>query len=406
MASLGTMQHRHRSAAVTLSVLTAALIALLLAASAAPAADLGDELEAKESKLEEVRDREGVLTTTISRYGAEIDRLTGEVATIRNHEAEVAERLAGKQAELDTAAQRLGGAHDRLVEVRTRLTRALGVLRERLVAIYENGSPDVLSVIVSSGDVDDLAARTEYMDRIRDADEAIVDRVRDLRNEAKALFTELRESKLTIESARDEIAGEERELASTRASLQSRQTELHEARATRVAALSRIGAHEDELEGSVAAIQSELAAQLAATGSAPLPAGPIQEGSGGLIWPVNGPITSSFGGRDIGAGYEDHPGVDIGVPEGTPIRAAATGTVVLQQSEAESGGYGNFTCIDHGGGLSTCYAHQSSFAVSAGDSVAQGDVIGYVGSTGYSTGAHLHFEVRIFGQVTDPMGYL
>ncbi len=406
MASLGTMPLRHRSAAVTLSVLTAALIAMLLAASAAPAAELTDELEAKESKLEEVRDREGVLTTTISRYGAEIDRLTGEVATIRNHEAAVAEQLAAKQAELDTAAQRLGSAHDRLLEIRARLTRALGVLRERLIAIYENGIPDVLSVIISSGDVDDLAARTEYMDRIRGADEAIVDRVRDLRNEAKALVTELRESKLTIESARDEIAAEERELASTRASLQGRQAELHEARATRVAALSRIGEHEHELEGSVAAIQSELAAQLAATGSAPLPAGPIQEGSGGLIWPVNGPITSGFGGRDIGAGYEDHPGVDIGVPEGTPIRAAAAGSVVLQQSEAESGGYGNFTCIDHGGGLSTCYAHQTSFAVSAGASVAQGDVIGYVGSTGYSTGAHLHFEVRIYGQVTDPMGYL
>jgi murein DD-endopeptidase MepM/ murein hydrolase activator NlpD len=400
------MPLRHRSAAVTLSVLTAALIAMLLAASAAPAAELTDELEAKESKLEEVRDREGVLTTTISRYGAEIDRLTGEVATIRNHEAAVAEQLAAKQAELDTAAQRLGSAHDRLLEIRARLTRALGVLRERLIAIYENGIPDVLSVIISSGDVDDLAARTEYMDRIRGADEAIVDRVRDLRNEAKALVTELRESKLTIESARDEIAAEERELASTRASLQGRQAELHEARATRVAALSRIGEHEHELEGSVAAIQSELAAQLAATGSAPLPAGPIQEGSGGLIWPVNGPITSGFGGRDIGAGYEDHPGVDIGVPEGTPIRAAAAGSVVLQQSEAESGGYGNFTCIDHGGGLSTCYAHQTSFAVSAGASVAQGDVIGYVGSTGYSTGAHLHFEVRIYGQVTDPMGYL
>jgi murein DD-endopeptidase MepM/ murein hydrolase activator NlpD len=398
------MLHRHRSAAVTLSVLTAALIAMLCAA-AAPAADLQDQLDAKQTKLEKVREREGVLTTTISQYGDEIDRLTGEVAAIRNHEAAVAARLASKQAELDGAVERLGSAHDRLIEIRVRLQGALVDLRERLVAMYESGTPNALSVIVGSS-VDDLAARAEYLERIRGMDEAVVGRVRDLRNEAKSLVTELREAKLTIESARDEIAAEEQALASARASLESRQQELHQARATRVSALEQIGAHEEELEGSVAAIQSELAAQLAATGSAPLPAGPIQEGSGGLIWPVTGPITSSFGGRDIGAGYEDHPGVDIGVPEGTPIRAAAAGSVVLQQSEAESGGYGNFTCIDHGGGLSTCYAHQSSFAVSAGDSVAQGDVIGYVGSTGYSTGAHLHFEVRIYGQVTDPMGYL
>jgi murein DD-endopeptidase MepM/ murein hydrolase activator NlpD len=399
------MRHRHRPAAVTLSVLSAALIVMLFAV-AAPAADLQEQLNAKQTKLEEVSEREGVLTTTISKYGDEIDRLTGEVATIRNHEAAVAARLADKQTELDGAVERLGAAHDRLLQIRERLRVALVVLRQRLVAMYESGTPNALSVIIGSSGIDDLAARTEYLERIRGMDEAVVGRVRDLRNEAKSLVTELREAKLTIESARDEIAAEEQALASARASLESRQADLHQARATRVSALEQIGAHRDELEGSVAAIQSELAAQLAATGSAPLPAGPIQEGSGGLIWPVNGPITSGFGGRDIGAGYEDHPGVDIGVPEGTPIRAAAAGTVVLQQSEAESGGYGNFTCIDHGGGLSTCYAHQSSFAVSAGDSVAQGDVIGYVGSTGYSTGAHLHFEVRIYGQVTDPMGYL
>lgn len=386
-------------------VAVAALAALLFAAPAG-AEDLQEQLDAKQGKLEEVREREGVLTTTIAQNGREIDRLTAEVAAIRNSEAEAEERLAAKQSELDGAVAKLDGGIDRLEEVRSRLRRALTALRERLVAMYEMGSPDVLSLIVSSGDVEDLATSAEYLDRIRGMDEAVVARVRDLRNEVQSLVTELREAKLTIESARDEIAAEEQTLASARSSLQSRQAELHQARAARVANLARIGAHEEELEGSVAAIQGELAALLAQTGSMPLPAGPIQEGSGGLIWPVSGPITSGFGGRDIGAGYEDHPGVDIGVGEGTPIRAAAAGTVVLQQSEAESGGYGNFTCIDHGGGLSTCYAHQSSFAVSAGESVAQGEIIGYVGSTGYSTGAHLHFEVRIYGQVTDPMGYL
>ncbi len=101
-----------------------------------------------------------------------------------------------------------------------------------------------------------------------------------------------------------------------------------------------------------------------------------------------------------------HEGIDIAVPEGTPIRAAADGTVILMQSEAESGGYGNYTCIDHGGGLSTCYAHQSSFATSVGAGVSQGDLIGYVGNTGHSYGPHLHFEVRINGTPTDPLGYL
>ena len=101
-----------------------------------------------------------------------------------------------------------------------------------------------------------------------------------------------------------------------------------------------------------------------------------------------------------------HPGIDIAVPTGTPIRAAAAGTVVFTEPESASGGYGNFTCIDHGGGLQTCYAHQESFAVSAGQQVSQGQVIGYSDCTGYCFGPHVHFEVRVNGTPVDPMGYL
>jgi murein DD-endopeptidase MepM/ murein hydrolase activator NlpD len=134
-----------------------------------------------------------------------------------------------------------------------------------------------------------------------------------------------------------------------------------------------------------------------------LPAGPMTAPSAaGFIWPVEGTVTSGFGYR----WGRMHEGIDISVAEGTPIRAVASGTVILMQSEYESGGYGNYTCIDHGGGLSTCYAHQSSFATSVGAQVSQGDVIGLSGNTGNSTGPHLHFEVRINGAATDPLGYL
>ena len=98
-----------------------------------------------------------------------------------------------------------------------------------------------------------------------------------------------------------------------------------------------------------------------------------------------------------------HAGIDIAVPYGTPIHAAASGSVVLA---GWVGGYGNYTCIDHGGGLATCYAHQSSFAVGAGATVSQGDLIGYVGCTGHCFGPHLHFEVRVNGVPVDPLGYL
>ena len=404
MASLATML-KNRLVALALSVAAVALSTLLVAVPA-PAQDLESKLEAKQAKLDEVREKKGVLTSTISHYGDQIDRLTGEVADIRGREEAVRARLAAKQAELNKAVADLDVAKDRLVELRSRLKRALGALRDRLVAMYETGSPDMLSVIVGAGGVDDLAARAEYLDRLHGMDEAVVGRVRELRDQVQRIVDRLRTTKDQIEAARDAIASEEQALVAARAALQSHQQELVAARGKRVAALAQIGEHEEELDGDVAAIQGKIAAQLSATGSVPLPAGPIQGGSGGLIWPVDGAVVSPFGGRDIGAGYEYHPGIDIAVPEGTPIRAAADGTVIFTQPEASSGGYGNYTCIDHGGGLSTCYAHQSSFAVSAGQSVSQADIIGYTGCTGYCLGPHLHFEVRINGSVTDPMGYL
>ncbi|MGD9735089.1 MAG: murein hydrolase activator EnvC [Solirubrobacterales bacterium] len=400
---------RHTASPVSIALALASLLALLLLAGAPPAhaADLGEKLEATEGKLEEVRERKGVLTSTISRYGDRIEELTASVAAIRTRQAKARERLLGRQAELEQAREALAGAKARLERARDHLQAALVGLRRHLVAIYESGSPDLLSVIVGSSDIEDLAARAEYLDRIRGQDESVVGRVRDLRNEVRDLVVARLNSKLKIERARDYILGFADRLRANRAALRSRQAALVGARGEREAALAQIGEHEDELDSNLEAIQSEIVEQLRATGSAPVLAGPAANGETlGMIWPVEGPITSGFGGRDIGAGYEYHPGIDISVPEGTPIHAALSGTVVFTQSEAESGGYGNYTCIDHGGGLSTCYAHQSEFLVSAGQHVSQGELIGLSGNTGYSTGPHVHFEVRIFGEVTDPLAYL
>lgn len=378
----------------------AALVVLL--SGTAPAETLYEKQEAKEAHLSEVRERKGVLTTTISRYRERIERLTGEVAALRRREAEVEARLAAKQAELNRAVDELEVAKKHLEVVKARLKRALVALRDRLVAIYEAGTPDLLTVIVDSGGYDELVNRTEYLNRINGLDEAVVTRVRDLRDQVKATVARLRSAKNRIEAARDAIAAEEQALASARSAVQARQGKLVAVRRGREAALSKISAHEHKVEGELAEIQGEIAAQLQASSSAPLPAGPIRHGSGQLIWPVNGPVVSGFGPR----WGSMHEGIDIAVPAGTPIRAAASGSVVLLQSESGSGGYGNFTCLDHGGGLQTCYAHQSSFAVGSGQGVGQGDVIGYVGCTGHCYGDHLHFEVRISGAPTDPLGYL
>jgi murein DD-endopeptidase MepM/ murein hydrolase activator NlpD len=127
--------------------------------------------------------------------------------------------------------------------------------------------------------------------------------------------------------------------------------------------------------------------------------GPIRQGSGDMIWPIDGQFTSPFGMR----WGRLHAGIDLAAPTGRPIRVVADGRVILA---APTGGYGNYTCVAHSKSISTCYAHQSRFGASVGDVVRQGDVIGYVGNTGHSFGAHLHFEVRIDGRPVNPMDYL
>ncbi|HSS41112.1 MAG TPA: peptidoglycan DD-metalloendopeptidase family protein [Solirubrobacterales bacterium] len=383
----------------------ALLASCLVGVAAAPAKSTSEKLEAVEEKIGAAEEREGVLTSDIAAMGDEISALEGQVAGLRTQEAAAEEELSAKEAELGQAEDELAEALKRLDTLRGRLKRALTNLRERLVAIYTYGATsDLTAVILSSEDYGDMVARTQYFDAINESDSALAERVRSLRDEAKELVRVRKVAKLTIEKARDQIAAREQRLEATRSTLESREGALLSARATRRQALNSVQGARDAHEEIAAGLRSEIAQEIAeATGAMPLPAGPLPSPSAaGFIWPVEGTLTSGFGYR----WGRMHEGIDISVPEGTPIRAAADGTVILEQSEYESGGYGNYTCIDHGGGLSTCYAHQSSFAASVGARVGQGDLIGYSGNTGHSTGPHLHFEVRVNGVPTDPLGYL
>ena len=379
-----------RRVAVSAITALAAAVAVLGVAAGAPAQDLQSQLDSKRAQLEHANSREGVLSSTIQRLGERLDQLRGEVATLRNREAIV-------QAELDKKEAELKRAKDRLAVLRVRLKRSLKVLRERLVAIYKSSPPDTLTVILSSEGFDDLLSRYEYLERIQSQDTSIAERVRNLRNQTKDTVERVR-------VARNEIAAKQAELARTRSELESVEGDLSATRQQDEQALAQVQDTQEELEGDLSDIQAQIQAQLAAaqsTAPAP-PAGPVQgESSSGFIWPVSGPVTSPF--CEPRPWEACHPGIDIGVASGTPIQAVANGTVSIA---GPNGGYGNYTCIDHGGGLASCYAHQQSILVSVGQEVSQGQTIGISDCTGLCFGPHLHFEVRVNGQVVDPMGYL
>jgi murein DD-endopeptidase MepM/ murein hydrolase activator NlpD len=373
-----------RLAAGALAAALSGLTALVLTAGA-PAQDLQAELDNAEGELQEEKDQKGVLTQEISKFTEQIDQLAGEVAVLRNREAVV-------QEDLDRVERELAVETENLRILRARLERSLAALEDRLIAMYKADEPDALTVILESDGFDDLLDRYEYLANVERQDAAIANRVHTLRNETKYVVVRIRD-------ARDELAAKKAELERTRSELEAREDDLDAVRGQKQSALSETNDNIERLEGDIGDLQDEIAAQLQSSTGA-VPAGPIQgESSSGFIWPVNGPVVSPFGMR----WGRMHEGVDIAVPAGTPIRAAASGRVAIA---AYTGGYGNYTCVDHGGGLASCYAHQSSYAVGAGDSVRQGQVIGSVGCTGSCFGDHLHFEVRVNGAATDPMGYL
>ena len=364
-------------------------------------APLKQRIAKTRSAIEGKKSKEGVLTTQITAYGLRINSLQADISQLSKRQATIERSLNAQRAELLQIRGRLNAARDRLARLRGRLLEAQQTLAARLVEIYKADQPDILTVILEADGFDDLLTRTEFLDRIGRQDRRIIVRVRDLKAEVTKQANELAELDRRqaivvagIQSKRDAVA-------SSKGRLESRRSDLAAASGARRQALRSIKEDRHALEGDLSklvAAENAIRARLmgASTGA---PAGPIKRGSGNFIWPVNGPVVSGFGQR----WGRLHAGVDIAAPSGTPIRAAGAGSVVMA---APTSGYGNYVCISHGGALSTCYAHLSRYATSAGARVSQGQVIGAVGCTGRCFGDHLHFEVRVNGGPVNPLGYL
>ena len=378
--------------------ITLALAAYLVLPLPGLSAPLNQRIEKKREEIAAKKHREGVLSTTIQQFSNRIEVLQGEISATERRLERAQASLDRQQAELEAVRDKLEEARDRLERLRRELDTARRVLAARLVEIYKADSPDALTVVLESDGFGDLLERAEFLERISEQDRNITDRVRDLRDQAHDQAVQLAELEEQEQLAAERILAERDQIASAQNQLVSSRDELATVRADRRGALSQVRAGRAELEGDLRALEAEQARVLAALQGAPAP-GPVRQGSGQLVWPVNGPVVSPFGMR----WGRLHAGVDIAVPSGTPVRAAKSGRVLIA---GWVGGYGNYTCIGHGGGLSTCYGHQSSIGVSVGQSVSQGQVIGSSGCTGHCFGPHVHFETRINGVPVNPMGYL
>ncbi len=337
------------------------------------------------------------------------------IGSVSEQLRQIEEQLRQATAELGTIKeQRVAVENDitlnerQLAEAQKRLEGRESVFYKRVRDIYINGRLSYLDVVIGSKDFSDFANRLEVLKRIIDSDITLI-------NEIKKERSEIEAHKQNLEADRAKLVELEKAALAKQAEIEQKKAErnvvLQKAQNDRATAMQAI----EELNASSAQVSAMLKERQAARAAAAAAAAQSSggqgasdnwvQGTGQLGWPVSGEITSPYGYRvhPIWGTTIYHSGIDIGVDEGTPVHAADGGVVVWS---GWMGGYGYAVVIDHGNGLSTLYGHNSELAVDEGQSVAKGQVISYAGSTGNSTGPHVHFEVRANGDPVDPMGFL
>jgi murein DD-endopeptidase MepM/ murein hydrolase activator NlpD len=373
-----------------------------------PPSPLSGKIQALKNQVDEVSADEAKLLDQVDASKQRLQDLNDQVAALDRQRAPVQAALEGAQGRLDDVGSRQLAAEARLSDTQGRLADARNRLAERAIAAYtgEKGTARYADLLLRVRSVRELAAASAYVQAALADERDTIRRYESLKGQVGNLRDTLDRDRTQARGQRDVVATQEQDLSSRRQAEDNVRQQVAAEVAKQNDLLAQLRARKAEFQGQIAALQRQsdsLAAQLHGrqAGQALVPSG-----HGVLAVPIPGaPITSGFGPRvhPIYGDVRMHNGIDFGASTGTPIHAAADGVVV---SAGPFGGYGNATVIDHGNGLATLYAHQSSIIVSSGQRVSRGQVIGYVGSTGFSTGPHLHFEVRVRGTPVDPMQYL
>jgi murein DD-endopeptidase MepM/ murein hydrolase activator NlpD len=371
-------------AVASLALVGAVLGATMVAGSAAATPSAHPSLSQLVEQAAAVKVRLNLAVAQDSAVKTELLRLQGLVAT---EEAIVtADRSAEAAADASVA-----DATARLTGLESQGRAARQALVDRAIDLYEHPYQEAELLLSGTASLQELTDRQVLADAVQARTNDLVDAVRHDVIEEREAAAELAAAQQEAQTRHAAATAQYQLLQTAKAS----QQQVHDALEARIHDDdAQLAALQPQIATLIAARNAQYQAQIAAA-AALLPdtspvLGPV--GSFGLEWPIAGIVTQEFG-------HNGHPGIDIAAPYGTPIHAAGTGVVIYAGWEE---GYGNYTCISHGGGISTCYGHQSAIYVTVGQTVTRGEVIGAEGSTGYSTGPHVHFEVRVNGQVRNP----
>ena len=388
-----------------------ALACLLLLAAPAFGQDIGarkqiidGRIDVLQKKVESARQREGVLTSEIEVVTQKIRALQDDVdsASARLNQLETV--LALHQRKLDRLNELYDIQTRKLVFLQRQHKAATKRLNKRIVEIYTTETTSTLNVVLESSSFSELLDQLNFLNEIGRQDERVTNEVRRAKEQMQEIRNATRKTRRQVAAVTREVAARTTEQRAVRDRLAWDQRQLATARRDKRATLSNVQEDKADAIEHIRSLQ-EQSASLAArirssqSSSAVVPGPTGAPSAAGFIWPVHGVLTSGYGWR----WGRMHEGIDLAVGVGTPVVAAAAGTVIVA---GWLGGYGNLVVIDHGNGIATAYGHNTSVTVGVGQFVEQGQLVSYSGSTGHSTGPHVHFEVRINGSPVDPLGYL
>jgi murein DD-endopeptidase MepM/ murein hydrolase activator NlpD len=357
---------------------------------------LSDQQHALEHKIAGAKAQEQVLGDAIAAQSNDISALQGKLSSLGAELDALEAKLEASRARLAQMRARLEEQTRRIEFLRGQLEIARQRLSERLVDIYTSGGEsDVIELILGAESLDEAIEQVEFYSSVLEQDDELVEQVTQVRKElivlrmdTQALEREQAEqTQLVVEQTEARRNAYEALIVE-----RGRLEDMRNDRQSTLASI-RVQRREWETEADALAAQSAQVAAAATSGA------PTAGNASGLIWPVSGPVVSPFGIR----WGRLHAGIDIAAPIGAPVVASASGRVTYA---GWMDGYGLIVVIQHAGALATAYAHNSSLAVSTGQTVSQGQQVSAVGCTGHCYGPHLHFEVRVNGTPVDPMGYL
>lgn len=371
------------------------LVFLLIGGLVAPLEGAGAE------SLAAQRNRRNALRAQRAKMAAQLDTLKASDRELENAVTALGAQVKATQAQasaarraVEAARKAVSDAEAQLAQTEAEITAMAAEVKARAVSSYVRPQGDLLSSLATASDLNEATRRTAYLTQVANRGRDVVDRLGAAREDQQ----------IQQEAARKAREAADARKAAADSKAKAAADALFEQARAKAALDGRIAQFQrtiDAMAASDASLAATIRAREGLAGRASR-GGEVGGGAvspGGMIWPIRGRVTSEYGPR----WGRMHQGIDIANSNGTPIYAAKDGEVIVSGSQ---GGYGQAIVIAHGGGLSTLYAHQSRLAVSEGTVVRQGQLIGYVGSTGNSTGNHVHFETRVNGSAQNPRRYL